>query len=244
MLVVERVKKRRDARWVLGGVSLAVEAGTVYALLGESGTGKSTLLRCIAGLEAIDDGAVHVGGASLYAAARLVEAVRRRVGFVFQQHHLFAHMTALENVVVAQVEVAKRPRRDAEERALALLERLGVAHRRGALPASLSGGESQRVAIARAMAMDPAVLLLDEPTSALDPARRRDVTKLLGDLAAGGTALVIATHDIAFARGVATRAGLLDAGAMAREGAVDDCVRDVPPAADPSTDVTGESAPS
>jgi polar amino acid transport system ATP-binding protein len=225
MLRVERVKKRREARWVLGGVSLSVEAGVVYALLGESGTGKTTLLRCISGLESIDDGSVHVGGDALFLGPRLVESVRRRVGFVFQQHHLFAHMTALENVIEAPIRVARRAPEAARKSALELLERLGVVHRRDAYPAELSGGESQRVAIARAMAMEPSVLLLDEPTAALDPARRKDVSELLRGLAASGTTLVIATHDIPFARDVATRAGMLDAGTLTREGSVDDAMK-------------------
>jgi polar amino acid transport system ATP-binding protein len=218
MLVLEGVRKKRKERWVLDGVSLSVDAGVVYALLGESGTGKSTLLRCISGLETIDGGAVHVGGSTLFTRTRVVEAVRRRVGLVFQQHHLFAHKTALENVMEAPIHVDKRTEADARARAEALLDQLGVAHRASARPAELSGGEAQRVAIARAMAMEPSVLLLDEPTSALDPARRKGVAELLIALAAQGTAVVVATHDIPFARDVATRGGLLDAGTIVREG--------------------------
>lgn len=220
MLRIDRVRKRRAERWVLDGVSLSVEPGVIYALLGESGTGKSTLLRCVSGLERIDEGAVHVGGDALFEGGALRESVRRRVGFVFQQHHLFAHMTALENVMEAPVQVAKVSREAALARADKLLLQLGIAHRRDAYPAELSGGESQRVAIARAMAMDPSVLLLDEPTSALDPARRKGVTELLRDLASRGTTLVIATHDLPFARDVASRAGLLQAGVLVREGPV------------------------
>lgn len=226
MLRIDRVRKRRAERWVLDGVSLSVEPGVVYALLGESGTGKSTLLRCVSGLERIDEGSVHVGGDALFEAGALREAVRRRVGFVFQQHHLFAHMTALENVMEAPVQVAKVARDAALARADKLLLQLGVAHRRDAYPAELSGGESQRVAIARAMAMDPSVLLLDEPTASLDPARRKGVTELLLDLASRGTTLVIATHDIPFARDVASRAGLLQAGVLVREGTVSEVAVD------------------
>ncbi len=222
MLEIERVRKRRGQRWVLDGVSLSVAAGSIYALLGESGTGKSTLLRCVVGLETIDEGAVRVGGSALAERGVLREDVRRRVGFVFQQHHLFAHMTALENVMEAPVQVAKLAADAARERADKLLLQLGIAHRRDAYPAELSGGESQRVAIARAMAMAPSVLLLDEPTASLDPARRKGVTDLLRELAAHGTTLVIATHDMPFARDVATRAGLLDAGTLVREGTVDE----------------------
>ena len=222
MLEIERVRKRRNERWVLDGVTLEVGEGVVYALLGESGTGKSTLLRCISGLETFDEGAVRVGGSALFENHRLQHAVRRRVGLVFQQHHLFAHMTAIENVMEAPVQVAKLSVDDAKKRAEKLLEQLGVAHRRDARPSELSGGEAQRVAIARAMAMEPAVLLLDEPTSALDPARRKGVTELLIELAKGGTTLVVATHDLPFARDVASRAGMLENGALVREGTVDE----------------------
>lgn len=229
MLELERVRKRRGDRWVLDGVSLSVAPGVIYALLGASGTGKSTLLRCIAGLETIDEGTVSVGGSPLFERGVLREAVRRRVGFVFQQHHLFAHMTALENVMEAPVHVAKIAPAAALARAEELLLQLGIAARRDAYPAELSGGESQRVAIARAMAMDPSLLLLDEPTASLDPARRRGVAELLLDLAARGTTLVVATHDVPFARDVATRAGVLEAGvgtsggaSVVREGRVDE----------------------
>ncbi len=226
MLEIERVRKRRTQngteRWVLDGVTLKVGEGVVYALLGESGTGKSTLLRCISGLETFDEGDVRVGGSALFANRRLQDAVRRRIGFVFQQHHLFAHMTAIENVMEAPVQVARISIDEAKKRAVKLLEQLGVAHRRDARPSELSGGEAQRVAIARAMAMEPAVLLLDEPTASLDPARRKGVTELLLDLAKSGTTLVIATHDLPFARDVASRAGMLEKGSLVREGTVEE----------------------
>jgi len=223
-LELRNVRKRRDTRWVLDGVTLSLQRGVVYALLGESGTGKSTLLRCVQGLEPIDEGEVTVGGHALATAGVVHEAARRRIGLVFQQHHLFSHRTAIENVMEAPVHVAKLSAAEASARALALLERLGVAHRRDARPAALSGGESQRVAIARAMAMGPEVLLLDEPTSALDPARRKDVAQLLRSLAAEGTALLVATHDLPFAREVADRAGVLGEGKLLREGSADEIV--------------------
>jgi polar amino acid transport system ATP-binding protein len=222
MLEIDRVRKRRNERWVLDGVSLKVGEGVVYALLGESGTGKSTLLRCVSGLETFDEGDVRVGGSALFSNRRLQDAVRRRVGLVFQQHHLFAHMTAIENVMEAPVHVAGLSVDAARKRAEKLLEQLGVAHRRDARPSELSGGEAQRVAIARAMAMEPAVLLLDEPTASLDPARRKGVTELLLDLAKGGTTLVVATHDLPFARDVASRAGMLENGSLVREGTVEE----------------------
>ena len=222
MLEIDRVRKRRNERWVLDGVTFRVGEGVIYALLGESGTGKSTLLRCVAGLETFDEGVVRVGGSALFESHKLQDAVRRRVGLVFQQHHLFAHMTAIQNVMEAPVQVAKLSIEEAKKRAEKLLDKLGVAHRRDAKPSELSGGEAQRVAIARAMAMEPAVLLLDEPTSALDPARRKGVTELLLDLAKGGTTLVVATHDLPFARDVASRAGMLENGSLLREGTVEE----------------------
>jgi polar amino acid transport system ATP-binding protein len=217
MIEIENIRKKRGDRWVLDGVSIAIEKGASFALLGESGMGKSTLLRCIAALDGVDDGTVRVGGGMLFARGVIDILVRRRVGFVFQQHHLFAHKTAIENVVEAPIHVAKVAVSEARARAEKLLERLGVAHRRDAYPSALSGGEAQRVAIARAMAMEPSVLLLDEPTSALDPARRKDVTDLLRGLAAQGTTLVIATHDIPFARDVSTDSALLEHGKLRRE---------------------------
>jgi polar amino acid transport system ATP-binding protein len=222
MLEIDRIRKRRNERWVLDGVTLKIGEGVVYALLGESGTGKSTLLRCISGLETYDEGDVRIGGSALFSNKRLQDAVRRRIGFVFQQHHLFAHMTAIENVMEAPVQVARLSIDEAKKRAETLLEQLGVAHRRDAKPSQLSGGEAQRVAIARAMAMEPAVLLLDEPTASLDPARRKGVTELLLDLAKGGTTLVVATHDLPFARDVASRAGMLENGSLVREGTVEE----------------------
>ncbi len=218
MIEIENIRKRRGERWVLDGVSLSIEKGVVYALLGESGMGKSTLLRSIAALETVDEGSVRVDGQTLFVRDRIDDLVRRRVGFVFQQHHLFAHKTAIENVIEAPIHVAKIAPAEARARAEKLLERLGVATRRDAYPSALSGGEAQRVAIARAMAMEPSVLLLDEPTSALDPARRKDVTGILRGLAEQGTTLIIATHDIPFAKDVASRAGLLEHGKLVREG--------------------------
>lgn len=218
MIEIENIRKRRGERWVLDGVSLSVEKGVIYALLGESGMGKSTLLRSIAALDTVDEGTVRVEGKTLFVGDRVDDLVRRRVGFVFQQHHLFSHKTAIENVIEAPIHVAKIAPAEARARAHKLLERLGVASRRDAYPSALSGGEAQRVAIARAMAMEPSVLLLDEPTSALDPARRKDVTEILRGLAEQGMTLIIATHDIPFAKDVASRAGLLEHGKLTREG--------------------------
>ena len=202
-LVVAGLSVRREARVVVRDVSFTVSQGECVALMGASGTGKSTVLRAIAGLERPASGSIVVAG----------------VGMVFQFHHLFAHMTALQNVWLAPVHVGRQSRRDAEDRARALLEKLGVAHRGEAMPHELSGGEAQRVAIARALAMDPPVLLMDEPTASLDPARREELAATLRGVAAGGTTLVIATHDAEFVRSCAQRVLLMEEGTIVREAA-------------------------
>ena len=203
-LVVTGLSVRREARVVVRDVSFTVSHGECVALMGASGTGKSTVLRAIAGLEKPASGSIVVDG----------------VGMVFQFHHLFAHMTALQNVWLAPVHVGRQSRRSAENRARALLEKLGVAHRGEAMPHELSGGEAQRVAIARALAMDPPVLLMDEPTASLDPARREELAATLREVAAGGTTIVIATHDADFVRSCAQRVLLMEDGTIIREGAV------------------------
>ena len=202
-LVVAGLSVRREARVVVRDVSFTVSQGECVALMGASGTGKSTVLRAIAGLERPASGSIVVDG----------------VGMVFQFHHLFAHMTALQNVWLAPVHVGRQSRLDAEDRARALLEKLGVAHRGEAMPHELSGGEAQRVAIARALAMDPPVLLMDEPTASLDPARREELAATLRGVAAGGTTLVIATHDAEFVRSCAQRVLLMEEGTIVREAA-------------------------
>ena len=201
-LTVDRLSVSRDAHTVVRDVSFAVTRGERVALMGASGSGKTTVLRAIAGLEPASSGAIVVEG----------------VGMVFQFHHLFAHMTALQNVWLAQVHVLKQPRRDAEEHARALLDRLGVAHRSEAMPHELSGGEAQRVAIARALAVNPPVLLMDEPTASLDPARREELAATVRELSADGTTLVVATHDAEFARSCAQRVLLMEEGRVTRDG--------------------------
>ena len=187
ILRVDNLHLRRGTRDILQGVSLAVEPGEVVALMGESGSGKTTILRCVAGLERADAGTVHASA----------------LGMVFQFHGLFEHLSALDNVTLAPRHVGRRDRASSDRRAQALLDELGVGHRARALPRELSGGEAQRVAIARALAMDPPLLLMDEPTASLDPARRADLALTLRALASGGRALVITSHDEEFV----TRAG-------------------------------------
>lgn len=199
----------RDGRAVLAGASVSVERGELVALMGESGSGKTTLLRAVAGLDAFAAGTIEVGPVRLTHGRRPSGSVQRalygQVGIVFQFHHLFANLHALDNVALALVQARGASRAGAAARARALLERLGVGHRAHAWPHELSGGEAQRVAIARALAVDPPLLLLDEPTASLDQARRGELATLLAELAAEGRTLVAATHDAEFARACATR---------------------------------------
>jgi polar amino acid transport system ATP-binding protein len=224
MIDVRTVSKTMDARRVLASVSFRAARGEVTALVGPSGAGKSTLLRCINALERFDTGAITIGDQILRGTAEAplsrdtLARVRRRVGFVFQQFHLFPHMTARENVMEAPVHVARVPASEARERARTLLAAVGLAQREDAYPSQLSGGEQQRVAIARALAMDPEVLLLDEPTSALDPARSADVREVLRALAARGTTMLLVTHEVRFAREVASHAVVLSDGAVVEAG--------------------------
>ena len=196
------VHLKRGAREILRGVNLHADAGEVVALMGLSGSGKTTMLRVIAGLEARDAGDVSAA----------------KVGMVFQFHYLFEHLTAMENVTLAPIQVHRVAAAEARQRAQALLDQLGVGHRTTALPRELSGGEAQRVAIARALAVDPPLLLLDEPTASLDPARRNDLGDALVQLAASGRALVMTSHDDDFVRDFATRVVILSNGEVVEEG--------------------------
>jgi polar amino acid transport system ATP-binding protein len=227
-LVVRDLCVRRGEREVLRGVSLDVEPGTITALMGTSGAGKSTILRAIAALEPFDAGYIDVGGARLDAGPTPPESrlrdLRDRVGMVFQSHALFEHLTALANVVLAPIHVHRWPVERATEKARTLLESLGVGERAGAYPRQLSGGEAQRVAIARVLALDPMVLLMDEPTSALDPARRGALASTLRRLADDGRALVVATHDVDFARAAADRVAVLAEGRIVEQGSATDAL--------------------
>lgn len=203
-LEVRDIAIRRGDRLVLDGLRFSATRGELLALMGDSGTGKTSVLRAIAGLDPIAAGEIHVGGVRLVPGriprGACARELHRSVGIVFQFHHLFAHKTAVENVWLAPVHVLRQPRPAAERRARELLEALGVAGRSSALPHELSGGEAQRVAIARALAVEPPVLLMDEPTASLDPARRSDLAATLRRLAADGRTIVLATHDAEFVR--------------------------------------------
>jgi polar amino acid transport system ATP-binding protein len=203
---------------VLRGIDLSVSEHEVVCLIGASGSGKSTLLRCINLLEPIDAGRIMVGGEEITAPGTDVDRVRRHIGIVFQNFNLFPHMTVLDNVTLAPRRVLGRPRAEAEERADALLIRFGLADKRDDYPDRLSGGQQQRVAIVRALAMDPALLLLDEVTSALDPELIGEVLNVVRELAAEGMTMVIATHEMGFAREIADRVVFLDDGLVVEEG--------------------------
>ncbi len=215
---------------VLRDVSLAAHEHDVIAILGASGSGKSTLLRCINLLEVPDAGEVHVGGElirmrrdrrgqAMPADRRQVDRIRARLGMVFQQFNLWSHLTVMQNVIEAPVHVLGLPRREAVDRAHALLEKVGLSDKLDAYPAHLSGGQEQRAAIARALAMEPAVMLFDEPTSALDPELVGEVLKVIRDLAEEGRTMLIVTHEVGFARDVSSRTVFLHEGRIEEEGA-------------------------
>jgi ABC-type polar amino acid transport system ATPase subunit len=220
-LSIAGLRLRRGTRDVLCDLSFDVAAGTVVALMGLSGSGKTTVLRAVAGLEPFDAGVITVGPATLSAGSLSAGGGRPtagQVGMVFQFHCLFEHLTALDNVCLAPVYVQRRPKPEVERAAAELLDELGVGHRAGALPRELSGGEAQRVAIARALATSPPVLLLDEPTASLDPARRGELGSTLRQLAASGRALLVTCHDVTFVREFATECLILADGCVVERG--------------------------
>ena len=203
---------------VLKGVDFHVDQREVVVVLGPSGSGKSTLLRCVNLLETPDSGQVLIDGIDICDEDTDVNAVRRRIGMVFQQFNLFAHLSALDNVTIAQRKVLKRSAAEAQEVARRNLERVGVGDKAGHFPAQLSGGQQQRVAIARALAMDPEIMLFDEATSALDPELVGDVLKVMRSLAEDGMTMMVVTHEIGFARNVADRVVFMADGVVVEEG--------------------------
>ena len=229
-LQVADLYKRFGDLEVLKGVSLTACEHDVIAILGASGSGKSTLLRCINLLEVPDAGEVRVGGElirmrsgrhgqAMPADRRQVDRIRARLGMVFQQFNLWSHLTVLQNVIEAPIHVLRLPRREAVERARALLDKVGLADKHDYFPAHLSGGQEQRAAIARALAMEPDVMLFDEPTSALDPELVGEVLKVIRDLAEEGRTMLIVTHEVGFARDVSSRTVFLHEGQIEEEGA-------------------------
>jgi polar amino acid transport system ATP-binding protein len=221
-LELHGVRKSFGRIEVLRGVDLAVEDHEVVCLIGASGSGKSTLLRCVNLIEPIDAGRIVVEGQDVTARRVNVNSVRRRIGIVFQAFNLFPHMSVLRNVTLGPREVLGLSRADAEVRASELLARFGLADKAAAYPDRLSGGQQQRVAIVRALAMDPDLMLLDEVTSALDPELVAEVLEVIRELAAGGMTMVIATHEMGFAREIADRVCFLDDGVILEQGPPDE----------------------
>ncbi|WP_221238305.1 ABC transporter ATP-binding protein [Roseospira visakhapatnamensis] len=232
VLTVENIHKRFAALEVLRGISLTARTGDVIAVLGSSGSGKSTFLRCLNFLETPSAGRIWVhgeevrtrrdrAGALRPADSRQLTRLRARVGMVFQQFNLWPHMSVLDNLIEAPRRVRGLPKRECVEKAEALLEKVGLAERRDYYPAHLSGGQQQRAAIARTLAMDPEVILFDEPTSALDPELVGEVLGVIGALAEEGRTMLIVTHEIGFARDVSTRALFLDEGRVEEDGPPD-----------------------
>src|SRR5918992_4094206 len=218
-LRIEGLHKSFGELEVLGGIDMTVAEHEVVCVIGASGSGKSTLLRCINLLEPIDAGHIVVGGEEITAAEVDVDRVRRHIGIVFQNFNLFPHMSVLDNVTLAPRRVLGHPRAEAEARADALLARFGLADKRDDFPDRLSGGQQQRVAIVRALAMDPGLLLLDEVTSALDPVLVAEVLDAIRELAARGMTMLIATHEMGFARDVAQRVAFLHDGMILEQDA-------------------------
>ncbi|MBL6617493.1 MAG: amino acid ABC transporter ATP-binding protein [Reyranella sp.] len=229
MVRIRGLRKSFGAKEVLGGIDMDVQAGSVMCIIGPSGSGKSTLLSCINHLERIDGGRIWVGGelmgyrehaGKLYELPeRKVAKMRARIGMVFQHFNLFPHMTALQNIIEAPMRVKREKPAVARAKAMALLERVGLADRAGAYPSQLSGGQQQRVAIARALAMEPQLMLFDEPTSALDPELVGEVLAVMRDLAGSGMTMMVVTHELSFAREVADDLVFMDGGLIVERGA-------------------------
>ena len=235
VISLRNLRKSFGALEVLKGISLDAYRGDVIAILGSSGSGKSTMLRCINMLEIPTAGEVVVTGETVrlrkqgdglaIADRRQIDGIRARAAMVFQSFNLWSHMTILENLIEAPIHVQRRPRAECVAEAMALLEKVGIADKRDAYPAHLSGGQQQRAAIARALAMHPEVMLFDEPTSALDPERVGEVLAVMRSLAGEGRTMLLVTHEIAFARDVATRVLFLHEGVIEEDGPADEVFR-------------------
>lgn len=218
ILDIQDITKDYGEQTVLDHLSFSVGKGEVLVILGPSGCGKSTLLRCLNGMEPIQSGQVRLNGEAILEHPKQLPVVRQKIGMVFQSYDLFPHLTVLKNVILAPVRVQKRPRKEVEAEALALLERVGLAGKENSLPHELSGGQQQRVAIVRSLLLHPEVLLLDEVTASLDPEMVREVLELVGELAREGYTMIIVTHELQFAKAVADRVLFLEKGAIVEEG--------------------------
>jgi ABC-type polar amino acid transport system ATPase subunit len=218
IIEISNLVKKFGERVILDGIDINVAAGEIVCFIGPSGTGKSTLLRCVNGLEDIQGGAIHFEGKAVLARSRKIADVRKRIGMIFQHFNLYPHLTALQNVTLAPVVVLGEDPKIVRERAEALFEKVRLSHRINAYPGQLSGGEQQRVAIARALAVNPTLLMFDEPTSALDPETVGDVLSTMRDLAIEGRTMLVVTHEIRFAADVGSRMVFMDGGKIVEEG--------------------------
>lgn len=218
IITIQNLEKRFGAVKAVDGVSLNVRKGSVVVIIGPSGSGKSTVLRCINHLETPTGGEIVVDGMKLTHNSKDINAIRAEVGMVFQQFNLFPHLTALENITLAQKIVRKRPPDEAKKIAFQQLERVGIPEKANSYPGQLSGGQQQRVAIARALAMQPKIMLFDEPTSALDPEMIKEVLDVMQDLARSGMTMVCVTHEMGFARNVASEVIFMDKGQIVEQG--------------------------
>ncbi|MCR5734497.1 MAG: amino acid ABC transporter ATP-binding protein [Lachnospiraceae bacterium] len=221
MIELKKVNKHFGSQHVLKDIDLTVSRGEVVVIIGPSGSGKSTLCRTVNRLETIDDGTILIDGVPIPDEGKELAKMRARIGMVFQSFNLFSHKTALENVMLSPMDVLKIPKAQAKEEAMALLKRVGVEEQAMKVPAKLSGGQQQRVAIARALAMHPEVILFDEPTSALDPEMIGEVLDVMTKLAEDGMTMLIVTHEMNFARHVASRVVFMDGGAIVEENTPD-----------------------
>ena len=215
---VSNLKKSFGSNEVLKGIDLEVAEGEVVCIIGPSGSGKSTLLRCLNKLEEVTDGHVLIDGQDITEKTTDINKVREEIGMVFQHFNLFPHLSVIDNITLAPVELKRENKETAKARALELLETVGLSEKADAFPSSLSGGQKQRVAIARALAMNPEIMLFDEPTSALDPEMVGDVLEVMKKLAKQGMTMVVVTHEMGFAKEVGTRILFLDSGMILEEG--------------------------
>ena len=217
IIKAEDVKKWFGDFQALKGISMEIQEGEVLVICGPSGSGKSTFMRCINRLEQHQEGSIIVDGIELTNDIKNIEAIRSEVGMVFQSFNLFPHLTVLQNITLAPIWVRKKSKSDSEEKAMELLERVGIPEQANKFPGQLSGGQQQRVAIARALAMEPKIMLFDEPTSALDPEMIKEVLDVMKELAKSGMTMIVVTHEMGFAKEVADRVMLFDEGLMVEE---------------------------
>ena len=224
-IIVNDLHKSYRGLEVLKGISTIIAEGEVVCVIGPSGSGKSTYLRCLNRLEEVTGGKILIDGVEITAKKANLNQIRQKIGMVFQQFNLFAHLTVKKNIMLAPTDIGKMTKAEAEKKAMELLERVGLADKADNYPSELSGGQQQRVAIARALAMEPDIMLFDEPTSALDPEMVGEVLAVMKELAQAGMTMVVVTHEMGFAREVADRILFMDGGYIVEEGSPDQVIR-------------------